>query len=141
MLFETEEESLRIEVASYEAPHGREADADWLVLKGTYTADGETAVDRNACLTTSELRALCAGLKVVAAGIRDSYESDFLAQDFTLSVVRTGEDGFRAYVTFAMLGADVDFDTAELDVRCDTATLKGWIGALEAAEMRFPERK
>lgn len=141
MIFQTESECLKVEIVSYESPHERGEDADWLVLRGTYTADGETAVDRNACLSTSELRELSAGLKVLAAGIRDSYESDFLSQDFTLSVLREGEDAFRAYVTFAMLCADVEFDTAELDVRGDGTLLQDWIRDLDAAAGRFPERK
>ena len=46
MLFKTNEESLEIEVAGYEFPEGVGEDADWLVLKGTYKADGTVTKDR-----------------------------------------------------------------------------------------------
>ena len=71
MLFNTNEESLEIEVAGYEFPEGVGEDADWLVLKGTYKADGTVTKDRSSCLTAGELQELTAGLKVLAAGIKD----------------------------------------------------------------------
>ena len=77
MLFNTNEESLEIEVAGYEFPEGVGEDADWLVLKGTYKADGTVTKDRSSCLTAGELQELTAGLKVLAAGIKDEYASEF----------------------------------------------------------------
>lgn len=140
MLFKNENESLAVEIAGYELPSGTGEDADWLVLKGTYTADGAITKDRGSYLTAGELRELTAGLKVLAAGIKDEYAGEFQAPYFELTVRRTGEDAFRAGVAFTMLNSPEDWDTAEVALTCDTACLKTWIGELERAEKKCPPR-
>ena len=140
MLFNTNEESLEIEVAGYEFPEGVGEDADWLVLKGTYKADGTVTKDRSSCLTAGELQGLTAGLKVLAAGVRDEYASEFQEPYFELTVQKTGDDTFQAAVAFTMLNSPEDWDTAEVEMVCDTACLKSWITELEKAEKRFPPR-
>ena len=39
-----------------------------------------------------------------------------------------------------MLNSPEDWDTAEVELECDTACLKSWITELEQAEKRFPPR-
>ena len=81
MLFQNQDSSLKLEVFNYELPaDGGAPDSDdrnWLVLRCTWIEDGEIHKDSNSCLLTYELREMTAGLKVVKAGIRDLYVSDF----------------------------------------------------------------
>ena len=142
MLFQNQEESLKIEAAAYEFPQGTGEDAQWLVLKGTYTdAEGNVTIDRNSCLTTEELQAMTAGLKVLAAGIRDVYESDFAEPYFELTVERVEDGVYQTGVAFTMLNAPEDWDTAEIELLATESDLKGWIVDLEATEKRFPVRE
>ena len=83
MLFQNEESSLRLEIVNYEFPAdgGDPAgeDRNWLVLRCTWkNEEGEIRKDSNGCLLTYELREMTAGLKVLHAGIRDGYASDFV---------------------------------------------------------------
>ena len=59
---------------------------------------------------------------------------------FELTVQKTGDDTFQAAVAFTMLNSPEDWDTAEVEMACDTACLKSWITELEKAEKRFPPR-
>lgn len=141
MIFRNEEESLKIEVVSYEFPQGTGEDANWLVLKGTYTdGEGNVTIDRNSCLTASELRELTAGLKVMAAGIKDGYESQFMEPYFELTAEKVEEDAYQMGVAFTMLNAPEDWDTVELEFSACGEDLKEWIRELEEWEKRFPER-
>lgn len=139
MVFKNDEESLKLEVAAYEFPDGVDEDANWLVLKGTYTdSEGNVTIDRNSCLTTSELQELTAGLKVLLAGIKGLYESEFTEPYFELTVEQVEEDVYQAAVAFTMLNAPEDWDTVELELTASKADLKDWISDLEQAEKRFP---
>ena len=139
MVFRNEEESLKVEVAAYEFPDGVDEDANWLVLKGTYTdSEGNVTIDRNSCLTTSELQELTAGLKVLSAGIKGLYESEFTEPYFELTVEQVGEDAYQAAVAFTMLNAPEDWDTVELELTATKADLKDWIAEVEQAKKRIP---
>ena len=77
---------------------------------------------------------------MLAAGIRDEYASEFQEPYFELTIQKTGDDTFQAAVAFTMLNSPEDWDTAEVELECDTACLKSWITELEQAEKRFPPR-
>ena len=95
MLFKNENESLKLEIVNYEfSAYGGAPDSDdrnWLVMRGTYTEDGNIIKDTNSCLLTYELREMTAGLKVVKAGLRETYESEFSEPYFMLSARPGGE--------------------------------------------------
>lgn len=52
--------------------------------------EGYTHKDSNACLLAQELAGMNAGLKVLLAGIRDRYDSDFIEPDFSLVCRKSG---------------------------------------------------
>ena len=90
MLFRNEESSLRLDIVNYEfPPDGGDPTSDdrnWLVLRATWNKeDGDVVKDSNSCLLTHELQSMSAGLKVLKAGIRDVYVSDF-QENFYFSV-------------------------------------------------------
>ena len=90
MLFRNEESSLRLDIVNYEfPPDGGDPTSDdrnWLVLRATWNKeDGDVVKDSNSCLLTHELQSMTAGLKVLKAGIRDVYVSDF-QEDFYFSL-------------------------------------------------------
>ena len=104
MLFRNEEASLQLDIVNYEFPDtapGSE-DSQWLVLRATWrTEDGNVVKDSNSCLQTFELQSMTAGLKVVKAGIRDLYVSDFQEGYYFSLGVRALEGGtFEAAVSF-----------------------------------------
>lgn len=87
MLLKNENASLKLEFVNYEFPEaGRGTDAydqNWLLLRCTWVdEEGYTHKDSNACLLAQELAGMNAGLKVLLAGIRDRYDSDFIEPDF-----------------------------------------------------------
>ena len=80
MLFKNEDTSLKLDVVRYEFMEGEgqkgSDDQNWLVMRCTWINDeGNLVKDSNACLLTYELKEMTAGLKVLHAGIRESYES------------------------------------------------------------------
>lgn len=81
-----------------------------------------------------------AGLKVLLAGIKDRYDSDFIEPDFALSAWAE-EDGFRASASFYLPNTMDGDDTAEVDCMLTEAELKAVIEDLDKACSRFPERK
>ena len=88
MLLKNENASLKLEFVNYEFPEaGRGTDAydqNWLLLRCTWVdEEGYTHKDSNACLLAQELAGMNAGLKVLLAGIRDRYDSDFIEPDFS----------------------------------------------------------
>ena len=104
MLFKNEDASLELHIVNYEFPAGGgEAGSDdrnWLVLRCTWNnGEGVIVKDSNSCLLTYELRELAAGLKVLNAGIKDSYASDFVDPYFEVAAQAEGED-FRVDVSF-----------------------------------------
>ena len=84
MLLKNENASIRLDFVSYEFPETEygmdEYDKNWLQLRCTWVdEDGYTHKDSNACLLAQELAGMNAGLKVLAAGIKDRYDSDFIS--------------------------------------------------------------
>jgi len=145
MLFKNDEASLKLEVFNYEFPADggdpTSDDRNWLVLRVMYAdEDGVVVKDSNSCILTYELREMTAGLKVMNAGIKDRYESDFLEPYFSLSA-RAGEGGeFWVSVSFALPNTMEDLDAAELEVRMTGAEMKGLIDELDALCAKFPDR-
>lgn len=144
MIFKNDETSLRLDITSYEFPldNGEPGsdDQNWLVIRATYTdEDGQNIKDSNACLLTYELRELTAGLKVLNAGIRQRYDSDFAEPYFTLSAAEEGE-GFRADVSFALPNTMEDIDTAEVEALLTKEEMKSLIAELDRLCEKFPDR-
>lgn len=141
MLFQNDEASLNIEVVNYEFASGGAGGDDlcWLVLRGTYREDDLLVRDTNSCLLTYELRDLAAGLKVVRAGIRERYESDFAEPYFALSAQAEGES-FRVYVAFTMPNTMEDLDTAEVFCTMSQEQLSALIDELDGLCAKFPDR-
>lgn len=145
MLLKNENASLKLEFVNYEFPEaGRgtdEYDQNWLLLRCTWVdEEGYTHKDSNACLLAQELAGMNAGLKVLLAGIRDRYDSDFIEPDFSLSAEKAG-DTFRISASFYLPNTMDGDDTAELDCILTSAELKAVIEDLDKACARFPERK
>ena len=132
------DESLELEIVNYEtAP---EEERNWLVLRGTWRRDGSVIKGSCACLLTYELREMAAGLKVMNAGIKDAYESDFAAPFFSLSAVDLGGDRFGVAVSFLFLDTMDGDDTAELACELDKPSMRALIDELDRLAVRFPDR-
>ena len=143
MLFQNGDDSLRLEVVSYELPAG-ELDTDeknWLLLRAVWTRDGEVTIDTNGCLLTYELRELAVGLKVLRVGIRDSYESGFMSPYFSLNARTAGEGRFTVAVSFYLPNTMDGDDTAEMECVMDKAELKALIDELDRLSAKFPDRE
>ena len=85
MLFKNDDASLQLDVVNYEFPADggdpTSDDRNWLVLRCTWTdEEGLIHKDSNSCLLTYELREMTAGLKVLQAGIRESFASEVAAR-------------------------------------------------------------
>ena len=143
MLFKNEDASLKLEVVCYEFPADGGVpgsdDRNWLVLRATYTEDGQVIKDSNSCLLTYELREMTAGLKVLNAGIRDLYDSGFVEPYFSLSA-GAEDDGFLVDVSFAMPNTMEDLDTAEIEVTMTKAEMEALIDELDGLCRKFPDR-
>ena len=143
MLFQNEDASLKLEVVCYEFPADGGVpgsdDRNWLVLRATYTEDGQVIKDSNSCLLTYELREMTAGLKVLNAGIKDLYDSGFVEPYFALSA-GAEDDGFLVDVSFAMPNTMEDLDTAEIEVRMTKAEMEALIDELDGLCRKFPDR-
>lgn len=145
MLLKNEDTSLKLEFVNYEFPEAGagsdQFDRNWLLLRCTWVdEEGYTHKDSNACLLAQELAGMNAGLKVLLAGIKDRYDSDFIEPDFTLSAWAEGEN-FRVSATFYLPSTMDGDDTAEVDCTLTSAELKAVIEDLDKACARFPERK
>ena len=144
MLFRNDEASLRLDIARYEFPDvdpGSE-DNNWLVVRATWIDEnGGLVKDSNSCLQTFELQSMTAGLKVVKAGIRDLYVSDF-QEDYYFSLgVRALENGtFEAAVSFYLPNTMDGDDTAELTCSLTIEELGALIDELDRLCAKFPER-
>lgn len=143
MLFQNDEASLKLEVVSYEFPDGGmpgSSDCNWLMMRGTYREGDRVIVDSNSCIMTQELKMMSAGLKVLGAGIKDSYQSELTEPYFSLAV--EAEDGnFRVDVSFALPNTMEDLDTAEVECVMTPDELKALIADLDQAAEKFPERQ
>ena len=145
MLLKSEDASLKLEVVNYEFPEAGagsdQFDRNWLLLRCTWVdEEGYTHKDSNACLLAQELAGMNAGLKVLLAGIKDRYDSDFIEPDFTLSAWAEGEN-FRVSATFYLPSTMDGDDTAEVDCTLIGPELTAVIEDLDKACARFPERK
>lgn len=145
MLLKNEDTSLKLEFVNYEFPEAGagsdQFDRNWLLLRCTWVdEEGYTHKDSNACLLAQELAGMNAGLKVLLAGIKDRYDSDFIEPDFTLSAWAEGEN-FRVSATFYLPSTMDGDDTAEVDCTLTGPELKAAIEDLDKACARFPERK
>ena len=144
MLFQGPDTSLKLDIVNYEFPADAGApdsdDRNWLVLRCTWTEDGDVRKDSNSCLLTYELREMTAGLKVVRAGIKNAYESDFVEPYFALSLQAEGEDDFRAQVRFFLPNTMDGEDTAEVDCVLTRQQLSDLIDELDRLCGKFPDR-
>jgi hypothetical protein len=144
MLFQNEDVSLKLEVLRYEFPaDGEQYDSDdrnWLVMRGTYTEDGLIIKDTNSCLLTYELREMAASLKVVRAGIKESYQSEFAEPYFMLSAAPNGAGEYALWVSFALPNTMEDEDVAELYADMNEAEMKTLIDELDVLCRKFPDR-
>ena len=146
MLFRNETSSLRLDIVNYEFPPGggdlTSDDPNWLVLRCTWVnEDGAVVKDSNSCLLTHELREMAAGLKVLRAGIRDRYVSDFQeGLYFSVSARAAGEGAADFDVSFYLPNTMDGEDTAELSCTMGPAELTGLIEELDRLCAKFPER-
>ena len=145
MLFQAPESTLKLDIVNYEFPADGGAyasdDRNWLVLRCTWMKeDGDIRKDSNSCLLTYELREMTAGLKVVRAGIKDAYESDFVEPYFALSLRAEGEDAFRAWVSFFLPNTMDGEDTAEVECVLTRQQLSDLVEELDKLCGKFPER-
>lgn len=143
MLFQDGASSLKLDIMNYEFPAGGDPGSDdrnWLVLRATWVReDGQVIKDSNSCLLTYELKELTAGLKVLNAGLKTAYESDFTEPYFLLAAQAEGE-GYRVDVSFVMPNTMEDEDTAELTCAMTKADMKALIDELDALCAKFPDR-
>jgi len=144
MLFKNEEASLKLDIINYEfPPDGGEPasdDRNWLLLRATWiNEDGLIIKDSNSCLLTYELQEMTAGLKVVKAGLKQRYESEFLEPYFMLSAEAV-EDGFRFFVSFTLPNTMEDEDVAELYADMTSEEMTVLIEELDRLVKKFPDR-
>lgn len=144
MLFQGENNSLKLDVFNYELPADggdpTSDDRNWLILRATYVdEDGDITKDSNSCLLTYELQEMTAGLKVLDAGIRDRYESSFTEPYFTLTAQAEGE-GFLVEVSFYLPNTMDGDDTAEVTARFSKADMRVLLDELDKLCKKFPDR-
>lgn len=145
MLFKNADASLELSIVNYEFPaNGGDPNSDdrnWLVLRCTWIdEEGNITKDSNSCLLTYELRELTAGLKVLNAGIRDSYASDFVDPYFEVAAQAEGED-FRVDVSFYLPNTMDGDDMAEVEAVMTKDEMKALICELDRLCEKYPDRK
>lgn len=145
MLFKSEDASLELRVVNYEFPAGGgdpdSDDRNWLVLRCTWiNEEGAIVKDSNSCLLTYELRELAAGLKVLNAGIKDSYASDFVDPYFEVAAQTEGED-FRVDVSFYLPNTMDGDDTAQVEAVMTKAEMGDLIKELDGLCEKYPDRE
>lgn len=144
MLFQGENNSLKLDVFNYELPADggdpTSDDRNWLILRATYVdEDGDITKDSNSCLLTYELQEMTAGLKVLDAGIRDRYESSFTEPYFTLTAQAEGEV-FLVEVSFYLPNTMDGDDTAEVTAHFSKADMRALLDELDKLCKKFPDR-
>ncbi len=145
MLFKNDDASLKLDIVNYEFPaDGGDPNSDdrnWLVLRCTWiNEEGAIVKDSNSCLLTYELRELTAGLKVLAAGIRDSYASDFVDPYFEVAAQRGEGEDFLVDVSFYLPNTMDGDDTAEVETVMSREELQTLIGELNGLCEKYPDR-
>ncbi len=148
MIFSGGEKTLKLQVLGYEFPElsGKgpeyDFDANWLVLRGTYTnEEGETAIFTRGCVLTYELTALAAELKVVAAGLKSGFRSDFEEPVLFMEVDAAAEGNFLMKVSFVMDLDDADLDAESVEMTVSADELKALAEEVQEFARRFPEKK
>ena len=144
MLFRNDEASLQLDIVNYEFPYadpGSE-DSQWLVLRATWRReDGDVVKDSNSCLLTHELQSMTAGLKILKAGIRDLYVSDFQENFyFSVGARALGDGTFELAVSFYLPNTMDGDDTAEITCTMDEQELGALIDELDRLCEKFPDR-
>ena len=144
MLFRNEETSLKLDIVNYEFPdYGGDPasdDRNWLVLRATWVTDeGQIVKDSNSCLLTYELREMAAGLKVLNAGIKDWFVSEFAEPYFELGARAEGEE-FLVNVSFYLPNTMDGEDTAEVVARMTKAELTELVDELDKLCAKYPDR-
>ena len=145
MLFKNDEASLQLEIMNYEFPaDGGDPSSDdrnWLVMRCTWKNEsGEIRKDSNSCLLTYELREMTAGLKVLCAGIKDAYASDFVEPYFEVAAQAEDEDAVRVAVSFFLPNTMDGDDTAEVECVMTRAELKTLVEEMDQLCEKFPDR-
>ena len=145
MLFKNESSSLKLDIVSYEFPPDGGApnsdDRNWLVLRATWpNEDGDIVKDTNSCLLTYELREMTAGLKVLCAGIKDTYASDFVEPYFEVAAQAEGEDTVRVAASFFLPNTMDGEDTAEVECVMTRGELKALVEEMDRLCEKFPDR-
>lgn len=145
MLFRNEDSSLQLEIMNYEFPADggdpTSDDRNWLVLRCTWkNEEGNILKDSNSCLLTYELREMTAGLKVLHAGIRESYASDFVEPYFEVEARAEGENAVRMAVSFFLPNTMDGDDTAEVECVMTKTELKALVEELDRLCEKFPDR-
>lgn len=144
MLFKNGDASLKLEIVNYEFPAGggdpNSDDRNWLVLRCTWiNEEGAIVKDSNSCLLTYELRELAAGLKVLNAGIKDSYASDFVDPYFEVAAQAEGE-GFLVDVSFYLPNTMDGDDTAQVETVMTKEEMQALIDELDVLCGKYPDR-
>ena len=145
MLFKGEDCSLNLDIVSYELPEGEgdptSDDRNWLVLRAKWiNEEGEITIDSNSCLLTYELREMAAGLKVLCAGVKDSYASDFVEPYFEVAAQTEEEDAIRVAVSFFLPNTMDGEDTAEVECVMTREELKALVDEMDRLCEKFPDR-
>ena len=145
MLFKNDDASLQLDVVNYEFPADggdpTSDDRNWLVLRCTWTdEEGLIHKDSNSCLLTYELREMTAGLKVLQAGIRESFASDFVEPYFEVAAQAEGEDAVRVAVSFFLPNTMDGDDTAEVECVMTRTELKTLVEERDRLCAKFPDR-
>ena len=144
MLFRNDTASLQLDVVNYELPAGEgdptSDDRNWLVLRCTWIdEEGDITKDSNSCLLTYELQEMTAGLKVLNAGIKSSYESCF-SEPYFLLAADAEEGGFRFQVSFFLPNTMDGDDTAEITCHMSREEMAALVAELDKLCARFPDR-
>lgn len=142
--FENEYAKLDLAIVCYEISDTFRAssdDANWLTIRATFQEDELLLKDSNSCLLTYELQAMTAGLKVLGAGLKDSYDSDFSQPYFLLRAWKNQDsDTFSMDVSFTLPNTMDENDVAELSVQLTAQQLQQMIAQLDIYCAKFPER-
>ena len=148
MVFTDGEKTLKLQILGYEFPElsgkGPEYDfeANWLVLRGTYTdEEGETAIFTKGCVLTYELTALAAELKVLAAGLKSGFVSDFEEPVLFMEADAAEEGTFRVKISFVMDMDDADLDPESIELTMTSEELKALACEVQELADRYPEKK
>ena len=145
MLFKNDEASLTLDIVNYELPADggdpTSDDRNWLVMRCTWiNEDGRILKDTNSCLLTYELREMTAGLKVLNAGIKGYYESDFVQPYFTVAAYPAEAERFHVAVSFFLPNTMDGDDTAEVECVMSKQELKILIDELDRLCRKYPDR-